>query len=473
VPDSPEPSSGASAIRALFAKENRFVGRIAALAAIGGFLFGYDTGIISVANVYAAKSLHFGTLGESWTVGALLLGAIGGAALAGWTADAFSRKWTKFAGGCIYALAALGSAFAPTLITLCTARFVLGFAVGTASFVAPMYISEQAPKALRGGLTTFNQVMITLGILVAYIAGFALKGFTTNWRWMLGFGAAPGVALAIGMVLVPHTPRWLVQRGKEDRAKEVLQRTRSEREIEDELDEIKDIAQSQHAAKLRKLWSPRIRPLLIVGIALAVFQQILGINTVIYFGTTIVGFMGYKVGASVGVTVYLGIINWVFAVIAVLLMDKVGRRPLLLVGTAGQVLGLLSLGFFFLQSSAFQHANPGWGVGSVMFYLAAFEISLGPVFWLMISEIFPLRIRGKAMAVATMFNWTFNFFVSYFFLDMTHGIGRDGTFWMYAFFGMCAFAFFFFRVPETKNRSLEQIESEIRDQGSGRDRKAA
>ncbi len=473
MPASSPSSSGLSAIRALFAKENRFVGRIAIIAAIGGFLFGYDTGIISVANVYAAKSLHFGTLGESWTVGALLLGAISGAALAGWTADAFSRKWTKFVGGCIYAVAALGSAFAPTLITLCTARYVLGFAVGTASFVAPMYISEQAPKSLRGGLTTFNQVMITLGILVAYIAGFALKGFTTNWRWMLGFGAVPGIALAIGMVVVPHTPRWLVQKGREDQARGVLRRTHSPETVDNELDEIKDVAQSQHAARLRRLWSPRIRPLLIVGIALAVFQQILGINTVIYFGTTIVGFMGYKVGASVGVTVYLGIINWAFAVIAVVLMDKVGRRPLLLVGTAGQVLGLLSLGFFFMQGSAFQHANPGWGVASVMFYLAAFEISLGPVFWLMISEIFPLRIRGKAMAVATMFNWTFNFFISYFFLEMTKGIGRDGTFWMYAVFGVGALAFFFVRVPETKNRSLEEIEAEIRGEDSGEERAAA
>jgi MFS family permease len=147
VPEAP--SSGASAIRALFTRENRFVGRIAILAAIGGFLFGYDTGIISVANVYAAKSLHFGTLGESWTVGALLLGAICGAAVAGWTADAFSRKWTKFVSGCIYAAAALGAAFALTLITLCAARCVLGFAVGAASFVAQMYISEQAPKSLR------------------------------------------------------------------------------------------------------------------------------------------------------------------------------------------------------------------------------------------------------------------------------------------------------------------------------------
>jgi sugar porter (SP) family MFS transporter len=457
----------------LFRSGNRFVTRIAILAALGGFLFGYDTGIISVVNPYASKALHFGSFGESWTVGSLLLGAISGAALAGWAADALSRRWTKFAGGIVYTAAALGSAFAPTLITLCTARYVLGFGVGTASFVAPMYISEQAPKQLRGGMTTFNQIMITLGILVSYIAGFALKGFSANWRWMLGFGALPGIALAVAMVLVPHTPRWLVEQDRRDEAKEVLERSREDADIEQELDDIEEVAQAQEDTRLRDLVGPRIRPLLVVGVGLAVFQQILGINTVIYFGTTILKFMGYSTTASVGTTVYFGIINWAFAVIAVLLMDKVGRRPLLLVGTVGQILGLTALGFYFYEPSSFQQANPGMGVAAVMFYLAAFEISLGPIFWLMISEIFPLRVRSKAMAVATMFNWTFNFLVSYFFLRMTSGIGRDGVFWMYAFFGVCALVFFFFQVPETKDRSLEEIESDIRGEAGGGDEEMA
>lgn len=446
----------------LFDRQNRFVSGIAVLAALGGFLFGYDTGIISVANPYIAKSLHFGSFGESWTVGALLLGAISGAALSGWTADAFSRKWTKLASGTIYALAALGSAFAPTLITLCTARYVLGFAVGTASFVSPMYISEQSPRRLRGAMTTFNQVMVTLGILIAYIAGFALKGFDHNWRWMLGFGALPGVALAIGMILVPHTPRWLVEKDRRDEAETVLTHSRNNDEVAAELDDIEEVSRAQEGLRVRDLLSRRIRPLLVVGVGLAVFQQVLGINTVIYYGTTILHYMGYPLGASVGETVYLGIINWVFALIAVLLLDRVGRRPLLLVGTVGQVLGLSALGFFFHQSPAFIRANPEMGVASVMFYLAAFEISLGPIFWLMIAEIFPLRVRPKAMAAATMANWTFNFLISYFFLDMTKGIGRDGVFWMYAFFGLGALAFFFFKVPETKERSLEEIEDDIR-----------
>jgi hypothetical protein len=243
-----------------------------------------------------------------------------------------------------------------------------------------MYIAEQSPKQVRGGMTTFNQVMITLGILVAYIAGFALKGFAANWRWMLGFGAVPGVALAVGMVFLPHTPRWLLEQDRRDDAKEVLRRSREEAAVGAELDDIEAVVEAQKEMRLRDLLSPRVRPLIVVGCALAVFQQLLGISTVIYFGTTILTYMGYPVGASVGSTVYLGVVNWAFACIAVALLDRSGRRPLLIAGTIGQILGLTAPGFYFHQSPSLVASNPGTGVASVMFYLAAFEISLGPVF---------------------------------------------------------------------------------------------
>jgi sugar porter (SP) family MFS transporter len=444
---------------------NRFVVRIAVLAALGGFLFGYDTGVVSGALPYMTKALHLGSFGQSWVVGSLLLGAVCGAVLSGWLADALSRKWTKVLSGCIYTAAALWSAFAPDITVLAAARFVLGLAVGTASFVAPMYISEQSPRHLRGGMTTFNQFMITLGILVAYIADFALKGFSDNWRWMLGFGAVPGVALAVGMLTVPHTPRWLVQQDRRDDAEAVLRRSRPADDVEGEVDDIVDVAQAQHAAGLRRLLSKRIRPLLLVGVALAIFQQIIGINTVIYFGTTILHYAGFSTNVSVGKTVYLGVINWAFAGIALLLLDRVGRRPLLITGTVGTVIGLVVLGWYFHMGPAFQHQYAWVALAAIMFYLASFEISLGPVFWLMISELYPLRIRSKAMAVATVFNWGFNFLVSYFFLSLTDAVSKAGTFWLYAFFGVCAVAFMVWKVPETKNRSLEEIEREVRGDG--------
>lgn len=390
-----------------------------------------------------------------------------GAVLSGWLADALSRKWTKCLSGCVYTGAAIWSALAGDVEMLCIARFVLGLSVGTASFVAPMYISEHSPREIRGGMTTFNQFMITLGILIAYIADFALKGFSHNWRWMLGFGAVPGAALAVAMVLVPHTPRWLIQRERYDEAKDVLARSRSSEQVEEEVKDIREVAEAQHAAGLRQLLSARIRPLLLVGIALAVFQQITGVNTVIYFGTTILHYAGFSTNVSVGRTVYLGVINWVFAGVALLLLDRVGRRPMLLTGTSGMVIGLGVLGWYFHTGTSFQSHHAWIALASIMFYLAAFEISLGPVFWLMISEIYPLRIRPKAMAVATVFNWGFNFLVSYYFLTLTKLIGRDWTFWLYTGLGICAVAFFATKVPETRNRSLVQIEREIRGEKVG------
>lgn len=458
----------------IVASSSRFVAGIALLAALGGFLFGYDTGVVSGALPYITKSLHIGALGQSWVVGSLLLGAIAGAFASGRLADLLSRKWTKFVSGCVYTAAALGSAFAPTIETLCASRFVLGMAVGTASFVAPMYIAEHSPGRLRGGMTAINQVMITFGILIAYIADFALSGFPHNWRWMFGFGAVPGIALAVAMVFVPHTPRWLVQRGRDEEAKAVLRHSRaSDKAIQEEISEIHEVSRSQRAFRLRQLFGPRLRMLVIIGVGMAVFQQILGINTVIYFGATILGFTGLSISTSVAEAVFLGIINFVFAAIAMFLLDKAGRRLPMIVGTIGCTIALIGLGWYFYQPTASQHANADIALALIMFYLAAFEISLGPVFWVMIAEIYPLRSRAKAMALATMFNWTFNFLISYFFLQLTLSIGKAGTFWLYAGFGVAAIAFFWRWLPETKGRTLEQIERQVHGEESPGEQAAA
>ena len=311
-------------------------------------------------------------------------------------------------------------------------------------------------------MTAFNQFMITFGILVAYLADYALSGFSHNWRWMFGFGAVPGICLAVAMAFVPHTPRWLVQRGREDEARSVLARSRPDEKVDDEIEGIRNAARSQHAFRLRQLFGPRLRMLLLVGAGMAMFQQILGINTVIYFGATILKFAGYTTSTSVYEAVYLGIINMAGALAALLLLDKVGRRPLMITGTSGNVLTLIGLGWFFHTSSAYQHANPSIALGLIMAYLLFFELSLGPIFWVMIAEIYPLRSRAKAMAAATMVNWTFNFLISYFFLQMTQDITKAGTFWLYAGFGVAAVAFFAWKLPETKDRSLEDIERQVR-----------
>jgi MFS family permease len=300
--------------------KNRFVAWIAVLAAIGGFLFGFDTGVVGSAEPYFSKALDTGTFGESWVVGSLLLGAVFGALAAGRLADLISRTWTKFVGGGIYTLAALGSAFAPTVSWLCIARFVLGLAAGTASFVAPMYISEQSPKHLRGGMTALNQVMITFGIMVAYLSDYALRGWSNNWRWMFGVEAVPGAVLAIAMVVVPHTPRWLIQQGRVDDAGLVMGRTRPDNEVDDELAEIKKVSSGQGKASYTDLFGRRLRPLLIVGCALAAFQQLVGVNSVIYFGATVLKFMGHTTDTAVYEAISLGIVNFVAALVAALLL---------------------------------------------------------------------------------------------------------------------------------------------------------
>ena len=452
---------------------NGFVVLLAAVAAIGGFLFGYDTGVISGALLLLKPDLHPSSFDQSAIIGSLLLGAVAGAMLSGYLAGAIGRRPTKIISGCVFAIAAIWSALSPDVWTLIVARFVLGISVGTASFVAPMYIGEMVPRKIRGGLVSFNQLMITSGILVAYIIDFALKGVANNWRWMLGLGAIPGIALAVGMFLLPESPRWLVEQGREDEARDVLQRARTADEVDDELEEIKDVA--HNSSRIRDLIGSNIRPMLIVGIGLAVFQQIVGINTVIYFAPTIFKFAGVSTSAAIGETVFVGVTNVVFTIVAVLLLDRIGRRVLLLVGTLGLTLALVALGLFFQIAAVKSHV--GWlALASLIFYIASFAVGLGPVFWLMIAEIFPLKIRGAAMSVCTVANWGFNFLVSFTFLQLISTVGKGGTFFLYAGLGVLAIAFFAWKVPETRGRSLEQIESEFGaggDDGHALERSAA
>jgi len=438
---------------------NRFVLGISVIAAIGGFLFGYDTGVISGALLFIGPDLHASQTAQQWVVGSLLIGAVVGAICSGYTADRFSRKWTKFASGCIYVLAALASAFAQDVWWLIIARFVLGLAVGTASFVAPMYIAENTPLKIRGGTVSFNQLMITSGILIAYIVDWAFKGASHNWRWMLGLGAVPGVLLAVGMLFVPHTPRWLVEVDRDDEAEDVLHRTR-QGDVQEELDDIREINDTEESVGWHDIVGRRLRPILIVGLALAIFQQLVGVNTVIYYSPTILKATGLSADQSITQALSVGVTNEVFTIVAILLLDRVGRRKMLLTGTAGLTVALVVLGVYF-QVGTLQHDAPWLALAALLLFIASFAIGLGPVFWLMISEIFPTRERSKAMSVCTVANWASNFLVSYYFLTLVGGIGRPGTFWIYAGFGVAALMFFLAKVPETKGRSLEEIARDL------------
>ena len=465
----------AAAERTGFLREavrNRRVLGVAIIAAIGGFLFGYDTGVIGGAMLFMKKDLGLHSSGQQeLTVAILLLGAIAGALIAGWLADAISRRRTKIISGTVYVLGGIACALSRNYPEILASRFVLGLSVGTASFVSPMYIGELVPPRIRGGVVSFNQLMVTFGILVAYIVDWAFAPLPSNWRWMFAVTVIPGAALAIGMYFMPFSPRWLVQKGREDEARDILQRYRSEHDdVDGEIDEIKQVAERE--LSLRELIGKNLRRTMVVGIGLAVFQQIVGINTVIYYAPTILKMAGQQNTGALTQSLYIGLTNFVFTIVAILLLDRLGRRFFLLAGTACLTVALVGLGVFF-ASPHLQH-SVGWlALACLLFYIMGFAIGLGPVFWLMISEIFPLSMRGPAMAVCTMFNWGFNFLISYTFLTLTHVITKSGTFWLYAGFGILALVFFATLVPETKGRSLEEIQEDIgsdADQALARDR---
>ena len=451
-----------------FVKEVRETGnglliRVSVIAAIGGLLFGYDTGVISGALLYIKKDLHANQFEQQAIVAVLLLGAMVGAAAAGFLSDRISRKWTKVISGSIYFIAAIGCALSVNAEMLIGFRFLLGLSVGTASFVSPLYISEVSPPRVRGGLTSFNQMAVVTGILLAYVINYAFRDFTNEWRWMLGVAAIPGAALAIGMLTVPHTPRWLAQHGMKDRAHRVLERLREgdeDADVDEEMDDIEESNRAEADTSLRTVFSARLRGVLLVGVVLAIAQQFVGVNTVIYYAPTILSDTGLANSAALAGTLVVGVTNVVFTVMAVLLLDRLGRRPLLITGTCVLLAALVVLGVYF--SSTTLQDDYGWiALAGLVLFMAGFAIGLGPVFWLMISEIYPLGVRSKAMAVSTIANWGANFLVAQTFLTLSGAISRQGVFFLYAGLAVLALAFFVLKVPETKGRSLEDVQGEL------------
>jgi MFS transporter, SP family, galactose:H+ symporter len=432
----------------------------AAIAALGGLLFGYDTGIIASALLYLKHDLHLDAFEQGLVVSAVPVGAIAGAAISGPAADKYGRRIMITISSVVFIIGALVSAFAGDLAVLTGARVLVGIAIGVASAAAPVYISEVAPPDSRGQLVSFFQLMVTVGILLAYVVGLI---FTPShaWRWMLGLGCVPALALALGMLRMPQSPRWLVMVGHDYEARAVLFKIR-EGSIDDLEHEIEEIHESldTHPGAWKELLQPAVRAALVVGVGMAILQQITGINTVIYYAPTIVQYTGvHSSSAAILAAVGVGIVNTGMTVVAIRLLDRRGRRPLLLVGTGGMVVALVALGAAFLGGGTPSTLGAIVAIGSLMVYVAAFAISLGPIFWLMNAEIYPLNVRSKAAGIGTMANWTFNFIVSLTFLVLLDALGRTGAFWLYAVIGLFTTWFCWKLVPETKDKTLEQIES--------------
>lgn len=442
------------------ARAKRNVTITAATAGLAGLLFGYDTGVIAGALLTITPEFGLDSFQAGLVVGAVPIGAVAGAWFASRGADRYGRRTLILVSAAVFIVGAIVSAFAPGSFILIAARVVIGFGIGVASAVAPVYISELAPADIRGSLVTFFQLAVTVGILVAYLVGLVFTDTDEGWRWMLGLGAVPALILAIGIVRLPRSPRWLMMRGDSEGARQALLRVRPAGEAAIDY-EIRQISQSTapDTSRWRDLMAPAVKAALLVGIGLAILQQITGINTVIYYAPTIIQNTGID-SASSAIFASLGvaIINVVMTMVALRLLDRVGRRSLLFVGVSGMSISLFALGVAFLNQVP-ETISTVLAIASLMLFVSSFAISLGPIFWLLNSEIYPLNVRGKAAAAGTMTNWFFNFLVSLTFLALIDLLTETGAFWLYGIVGLVTLWFCWRFVPETKGKTLEQVDA--------------
>jgi sugar porter (SP) family MFS transporter len=429
---------------------------IAAVASFGGLLFGYDTGVISGALLFLRQSFGLNATTQEIAVSSVLVGAMIGSLLAGRLNDAIGRKKTLLLLAVIFTIGALLTALSPNLVFFLICRVIVGLGIGAAASVVPVYISEIAPSRLRGTLVTFNQLAVTLGIAVSYWVDLAFAHAGLEWQPMFATAAIPAIALFVGMLICPETPRWLASKGRWDEAREAIEHIKEE-QLERELADIRrSLSEARQQMGIRELLTPRLRAALMVGVGLAVFQQLVGINTVIYYAPTIFQRAGFASASSaILATSVVGVVNVLATIVAILLVDRLGRRILLLGGSILMVLALVMLGFIFaLHTSQIGSLT----LIALIIYILAFALSFGPVFWLMSAEIFPTRVRAAGASMSSFANWATNFLVSITFLSLIGALGAPATFWLFAFFGVLAFLFSWKFVPETKGKSLEQIE---------------
>lgn len=433
-----------------------YVVLIAASAAISGLLFGYDTAVINGALVYLRLDFHLNPFETEQVASVLLWGCAIGAALAGFLSDRYGRRAVLLIAGVLFCISALGAAFPTQLWQLLLARVLGGLAIGSASLIAPLYIAEIAPAHARGKLVTLNQLAIVSGILVAFMSNYGLAQLShDNWRWMFGLGALPAVALCIALLWIPESPRWLLQQGQRDRAGAVLHQISPGSDVEGALGEISK-AIAEETGTYRELLSIALRKPLVLTIMLAIIQQVTGINTVLYYGAIVFAeHTGATAGQAIGMNVMVGIVNLIFTVVALIMIDRLGRRPLLLTATGGMGICLLAFAIMLRQL-------PGHSsllLVPVLGYVACFGVGLGSGVWVCMSELLPNRVRGRAMSVATTVLWISVSLVTATFLSLIKLFTVQVVFLGYALLCAASFAYIHFNLPETKNRTLEEIAS--------------
>lgn len=435
---------------------------ISMVAALAGILFGYDTAVISGAILFINKNFHLSNLQNGIVVSSVLLGAAIGSIMSGRMADRFGRKPLLICVSLIFILSSIWAAFAQGVYTLISARILVGIAIGIASYTAPLYISEIAPPQHRGAMVSLNQLAISIGMLIAYGVDYFFAPTAYNWRWMFASGAAPAIGLLIGMLFLPYSPRWKVANNKVNDASRILKRIRGQSDVQNELKAIQESMRVKQKG-YRGLFAKVLRPVLIIGVGLAIIQQVTGINTILYYAPTIFVMTGFESNtAAILSSVSVGITFVLFTVLSIFLVDRLGRRPLLLCGLAGMCVGLILLAIsFYLKGWVPTELMTLITLISMLLYIASFSVSLGPIMWLLITEIYPLPIRGVGASLATTVNWVSNMIVALTFLTLTTWLSISGTFLLYFFLGILSLVFIYKLVPETRCVTLEKIEENL------------
>jgi MFS transporter, SP family, galactose:H+ symporter len=433
----------------------RYAYLVAGVAAIGGMLFGYDIGVISGAENLLKARFHLSAGSEELAVSAVLIGAIIGGVFGGKLADTVSRRFALLGLAAVYSVGAVATALAPSLFLFVVFRILVGVAVGASSMIVPTYIAELAPREIRGGLVILQQLAISGGIFISYVLDYIF--FTAGWGWRPMFAAAviPGIALAVGMAYMSHTPRWLAMQDRWDEAEQVMQRVNPEAK-EEELQLLHEDLKETERGSLRELLSPGMRGALFAGIGLAVLQQFVGPNTVLFYGPTIFGYVGISAGSGgLLAEIIVGAVLFVFVLPTIGLVDMIGRKALFYFGLTGMGSMLVLLGF------AFHFGAASWGLGVLVIllvYIGCYSLSISPLFWLMTAELYPNRLRGLGASTATVANWSANLLITLTFLTAVDSLGKDVVFWIYAGFAVVGLVFVRFCIPETKGRSLEDID---------------
>jgi sugar porter (SP) family MFS transporter len=427
---------------------------ICLIATMGGLMFGFDVAIISGAVPFIQPYFGWNELQLGWGVSSLLLGAIVGAFGSGILSDMYGRKSVLIFVALFFAVSCAFTALATSSVIFITARVFGGLAVGAASVLSPMYVAEVAPPKNRGMLVAIYQLAIVLGILSSFTINYGLHSIDNNWRWMFATGIIPSVLFFIGLFFIPESPRWLFKAGRESESLKVLTRIGG---VELAAFEIKEIADSLKgdvsSVKAGELFKPSVRRVMIIGFILAVFVQISGINTIVDYAPKILLAAGVEINNALLQTSLVGLINFIFTFVAILFVDKVGRRTLYLIGSAGMVITLvmLAISFYMKMEGIFT-------LICILLFIACFASCIGPVFWTLVSEIFPNRIRGKALAFASFTQWIFNFLVVLLFPHFLAKLGGAKTFLFLALMSLLQWLFTYLYVPETKGKSLEEIE---------------